>query len=505
MAMKTQDSGPVLKKPGLGNRALESWNRFWFTPADPTVLGLIRICCGVMTLYTALTYSLDLQDFFGKDGWWNLEYANRIRHKRPNQVGPLRGYEPPPTPQTDFQIQYVNQYKEFFNGENPPAPFPKNFQEEQFSFNFRNNFGFDFRLYHMPFPQDKKEAEYIFRFVKKWNLAPAPPYPKNKAEEDQINDYIAWHGIHPAAAYARGKPIWSIWFHVTDPAAMAVVHGAICLVTFLFMIGFCTRITTVLTWLGQLSYIHRTTQILFGVDTMMTILLLYLMIGPSGSAFSVDRLIARWWRRSKERIISRWRRFLGKPLGEIAAAPLPSLLPEPSVSANVAIRLLQIHVCIIYLAAGLAKMLGRSWWDGTAVWYTLANYEFAPMQFEIYNNILRTLGKNWMVLYAFLTAAGYFTLFFEIGYAFLIWRPATRWLLLSMAIVLHGMIGLFMGLKTFSLMMLVMNMAFLRPEEVRWFFSWFSRGRKELIVSGPSGDGPVLATAGPSTAVKRKK
>jgi hypothetical protein len=314
--------------------------------------------------------------------------------------------------------------------------------------------------------------------------------------------------VHPSLTYAKGKPIWSVWFHVTDPTGMAVVHGAICLVTFLFTIGFCTRITAVLTWIGQLSYIHRTTQVLFGVDTMMTILLLYLMIGPSGAAYSVDNLIARWWSRAKADIIGRWRAFWRKPAGTILSVPVPSH-PLPSVSANVAIRLLQVHVCFVYLAAGLAKMLGQSWWNGTAVWYTLANYEFAPMQFEIYNKILRLLGHNQMVLLGFLTMACYFTLFFEIGYAFLIWRPATRWLMLGMAIVLHGMIGLFMGLKTFSLMMLVMNMAFLKPEEVRWFFGMFTRGgRKELSASKSPAPVPELAVAGTgtsSTAVKRKK
>ena len=54
--------------------------------------------------------------------------------------------------------------------------------------------------------------------------------------------------------------------------------------------------------------------------------------------------------------------------------------PVKSVSANFALRLLQIHVCIIYAAAGLSKLPGAKWWDGTAIWYTIANFEFAPMQ-----------------------------------------------------------------------------------------------------------------------------
>src|SRR5262249_27032635 len=158
-----------------------------------------------------------------------------------------------------------------------------------------------------------------------------------------------------------------------------------------------------------------------------------------------------------------------------------SAVPVPSVSANVAIRLLQVHLCVIYMVSGLSKLQGSAWWGGTAVWSTLANFEFAPMAFEInhvqvYNEFLRLLGRHQLLLNTFLTGAGLFTLAFEIGYAFLIWRPSTRWVFLSGAIVLHGLIGLFMGLKTFSLMMLVMNMAFLRWEEVSrclTFIAWF--------------------------------
>src|SRR5262249_41747962 len=54
-----------------------------------------------------------------------------------------------------------------------------------------------------------------------------------------------------------------------------------------------TRVTAVLTFLGTLSYINRNSGVLFGMDTMQTILLFYLMVGPSGAALSVDRLVGR--------------------------------------------------------------------------------------------------------------------------------------------------------------------------------------------------------------------
>ena len=45
------------------------WNRFWYTPADPTLLGLIRIMTGLMLLYTHAVWGLALGDFFTSTGW----------------------------------------------------------------------------------------------------------------------------------------------------------------------------------------------------------------------------------------------------------------------------------------------------------------------------------------------------------------------------------------------------------------------------------------------------
>src|SRR5262245_20764371 len=252
------------------------------------------------------------------------------------------------------------------------------------------------------------------------------------------------------------------------------------------------------------------------------------MIGPSGAALSVDRWLARWWSQNKPRTINWWRGLWGKePLdlrpepqakGKPESGKSDPAKPEPSVSANVAIRLMQIHVCIIYLVAGVAKLLGRTWWEGTAIWGTLACFEFAPMENPIYQWVLRTLGQNRLDFDMFMTTGTYFTLFFEIGYALLIWRPSMRWVMLSMAIVLHGFIGLFMGLKTFSLMMLVMNMAFLKTSEVNWALSWLESKPKPPSEPRPPAEQvetePILSTESaaairhavkePSKAIKKK-
>ena len=70
---------------------IRAWNRFWFTPRDPTLLGLVRIFGGLVALYTVVAYSYDLQEFFGKDAWFNL--ADRLVNVRemPTVVESLAG------------------------------------------------------------------------------------------------------------------------------------------------------------------------------------------------------------------------------------------------------------------------------------------------------------------------------------------------------------------------------------------------------------------------------
>src|SRR5262249_38952594 len=207
--------------------------------------------------------------------------------------------------------------------------------------------------------------------------------------------------VSPSSVIARGSPIWSVWFHVTDPFWMGVVHAAIVLVMLLFTLGICTRVTAALSWFGALCYIHRAPEILYGVDTMMVILLLYLTIGPSGAALSLDRWLAHWW-------ACRRARREGRP-------EPPWQAPGAAATASLAIRLIQIHFCMIYLASGLSKLLGGVWWNGTAIWYTMSNYEFAPFPFPPYVAFLRFLGAHRPLREVFLEGGVLFTLVLEIG------------------------------------------------------------------------------------------
>src|SRR3982750_1283095 len=72
-------------------RGWNAWVQFWFTPADPTPLCLMRIVAGLLTLYVHVAYSLDLVEFFGPDAWCSQQLSNDIRKTLPH-LGPNPGW-----------------------------------------------------------------------------------------------------------------------------------------------------------------------------------------------------------------------------------------------------------------------------------------------------------------------------------------------------------------------------------------------------------------------------
>jgi hypothetical protein len=314
-------------------------------------------------------------------------------------------------------------------------------------------------------------------------------------------DYLEYWGFEQRYADRFGQATFSLWFHVFEPAEMRVAHAAILVIMVMFTVGLWTRVTSVLTWLAAASFIHRNPQVLFGQDTMMNILLIYLMIANSGAALSLDRLIARY--RAVRASLKRTG-GIDTPTAAFLAAP------PPSPSSGLAQRMLQVHFCFIYMAAGLSKLKGGSWWSADAVWQTVVNPEFTMIHFEWYQNLVRwALGSRGV--YAVLAAAGVaHTLLIEIGLPFLVWTRLRPWMLIF-AFLLHFNIGVFMGLLVFSLLMMTMLVSYIpgvvirerlfgepatdadkvkRPvkltdeadcKKAAWAVAWDTRGRVELV------------------------
>src|SRR5581483_6952910 len=127
------------------------------------------------------------------------------------------------------------------------------------------------RAFLRALPPDRARSEYVLAHFLELDQANRLAFatflkgvPQDPAERKQLIDYMEYWNSDPRTALRRGYPTFSFWFHVTNPTEMWLIHAVVLVVMFLFTVGFCTRVTSVLTWLAAVSYIHRTQQVLFG-------------------------------------------------------------------------------------------------------------------------------------------------------------------------------------------------------------------------------------------------
>ncbi len=565
--------------------ARNAWNaflRFWFTPADPTAMGFMRVVVGCLVLYNHVVYSFDLVPFFGKQAWYDLDTADRARREKPAGQQPLfweheQTYQSPQVPLTeagrvavfgwlrslppeaDKQARAVRAFD--VNGVCGPSPSYLTEQREleralamdstrpNTQDPYRRLFsvivlGYAQNLGPLPasrvdllakitdknlrFPNDRVKVPEVFDLLTEaqrkelvadldafaatlpavererdtlithlQNLGPGGRdntllFLRNAAEDRvpafvraQRIDYLERWGYEERHAFRTGSPVFSIWYHVVEREEMIAVHSLILLIMVLFTLGLFTRITSVLTWLAALSYLHRDPQVLFGQDTMMVICLLYLMIADSGAALSLDRVIARY--RAARASLARSGTLDAPALAYLSA-------PPPSVACGFAQRMLQINFCFIYMASGLSKLKGATWWSGDAMWITLVNPEFTMIHWDWYQTLLKTFFAS-RPLYSLMAAGGVaFTLCAEIGLPFLVWTRLRPYIV-TMGFMLHFGIGVFMGLLVFSLFMMAMLIGFLPGWVIREHLFSPAKPEEQKRLSVNTADSKSLHTA----------
>jgi hypothetical protein len=506
----------------------QKWVGFWLPASDPTTLGFIRLATGLLVLYIHLAYSVNLTQFFGKTSWYAQRFMDRERLEYPWQVTPLFDWDPqsvvsaklPDFPhrrkaivgfikalpaeeaRRNNALRFIDRLAK---ADSPEAPLltlawfnkmgmsdaererflaalvagpPKGEPSRESAYYVRETpavlfalppaererLADEVRSFWEVLPKDPTDRAYVLEHLTELPQEIRKAYaeflltlPADKAERDKRIDYLEYWNTQPEKMIRTGHAIFSVWFHVTDPTWMAVVHVGVLVILVLFTLGLFTRVTSVLAWLAVVGYIHRTQQVLFGMDTMMNILMFYLMVGNSGAALSLDRLIARY----------RAARASLRRTGAIDAPTRAFLAsPPPSRSAGLGLRLIQVHFCFIYVAAGLSKLKGAAWWNGTATWDVFVNPEFTLLNYEWYESALRHLVSVKPVYYSMIIGGAWFTLFIEIAGPFLIWTRL-RWLIIFLASLMPAMIAVMMGLNLFELLMIVMLLAFLPDGVVR--------------------------------------
>jgi hypothetical protein len=151
----------------------------------------------------------------------------------------------------------------------------------------------------------------------------------------------------------------------------------------------------------------------YGVDYVHTIMLFLCIIFPVGRGWSVDALLFR-----RER---------------------PNITPY--------IRLVQLHLCVIYLVGGIGKAMGENWWNGESIWKSM------------HRPFTSNTHLPWMADYPIVPIVlGIGVVLLELLYPFMIWWRRTRMYWLAGIILMHLGIAIFLGLPLFSASMIVLDL-----------------------------------------------
>lgn len=181
------------------------------------------------------------------------------------------------------------------------------------------------------------------------------------------------------------------------------------------LLGRFTRYMALLAWALHFVFMNTGFMSSYGVETFMHIALCYCIVMPVGGTFSWDAL-------HKPAVYSEWN--------------------------TLSLRVLQLHVCLVYFASGLEKALGVQWWNGEAIWQTLMQGQFS--RFDM----------HWLANYPLIAKLlCWGTLLTELGYPLLVWWKPARFYAYLAVVGLHLGIAIFMGLELFAGMMIVFSTA----------------------------------------------
>jgi hypothetical protein len=232
---------------------------------------------------------------------------------------------------------------------------------------------------------------------------------------------------------------------IANGGALWAVHAAAVIVALAFAAGLFTRISGVLTLIAVLAYVHRVPQVAGHLEPVLSFLIAYLCIAPSGATLSLDRWL-----------------FGGAKKG--SAMALLTGPASPSITANIGLRLIQVHLAMFYAMMGLTKLYGDAWWDGSATWLLIAQTQSRPLDFTG----LRRLGSPGEYLINFWT---HLIVYFELAFAVLIWTRIGRPVLIALSILVWLSITLLTGHLLFGLAMLAAGLAFVPATSLRGIVS----------------------------------
>jgi len=237
---------------------------------------------------------------------------------------------------------------------------------------------------------------------------------------------------------------WASVLLLSDSQAYFEVCYAVALVTCaLFVLGWRTRAVSVLFAVVVVSFHGRAIYMADGGDNLMVLMAVYLVFTACGRRWSLDARRTRC-KAATGKIANPRGSGLRHQLGDMG-----SILT--TVLHNCGMFVIAAQVCFLYGCAGLYKVQGYKWADGTALHYVLNIDLFRPWP------ELSQMIDGYHVL---LTVVGYMTVLVQVAFPFVLFSRL-KYPVLILLLGMHVNIAVFMGLPLFSGAMIVADAVFL--------------------------------------------
>ena len=213
--------------------------------------------------------------------------------------------------------------------------------------------------------------------------------------------------------------------------SMHVVVGMHMIAALALTLGIATRWSAGIAFVTLISIQHRNPLILYGADDVLRVMSFLLIFSRAGEALSIDS----WMAGRSARVAdtgSAW-----------------------------CTRLMQLQVSVIYFKAFLQKFRGRTWLDGSAVFYAT---ELTDFQRNRLPSFART--SLWSRL------ATWGTLVVEFSLGPLVWIRELRYPIVAVGVVFHVAMEVFLNLHLFGATMIVCLVLFIAPHDLERFFRY---------------------------------
>jgi len=243
---------------------------------------------------------------------------------------------------------------------------------------------------------------------------------------------------------------FSYLYWLDTPGRLWAGHLAGLAVLALFTLGLFTRVTSILSVVVVLSYFHRSFVVTSEMEPVLTFVMLYLCLGPSGAYLSLDRVLAR--RKATA--------------AESAATAVPVAKSSLSWSATVATRLIQVHLTIVYVMMLLAQLNETAWWDGTAMWWLIGRRE------STVTDLTWLHAHPWAV-----NAWTHGFVLFEAAFIPLAWNRLTAPLVIAASLPAWGSLAIVTGLVPLAVIMVTAGLAFIPATGMRTLLGCCRLGR----------------------------